>query len=356
MTNCTNIVFIPKLSQKKQSHPSHLSPASVYALIPLPTTNFVRSCISASLNLSFITTFSASFFFLLLFLSPSCFPSIPPRLTFSPLPSTAAMAPAVTLDNVSDFNPTINSSKADVSSSRTLLLAPPSIASHEEKLRNVLAAYDRTVTDLQMLDRLSAGLVLLPTATYDQILILTDANGTRTESTQLLGREVFGKIVQALKSGGKLQSQDGTFARDNSGPERTEAILAGLIDSPSGGMAKPDYSSSEAIPLRFGRKKDAAVSNTSPAVSTAAVPLNGKRKSVDISDNKDKPAGVGFVDFGDDFDEPIITGEDDDDELIDEDTLLTEADLARPVNIRMFFYPAFRTFSADLYPSPRVRS
>lgn len=51
-----------------------------------------------------------------------------------------------------------------------------------------------------------------------------------------------------------------------------------------------------------------------------------------------KPAGVGFVDFSDDFSSPIITGEDnysdeDDDELIDEDTLLTAEDLARPVQI-----------------------
>jgi len=49
---------------------------------------------------------------------------------------------------------------------------------------------------------------------------------------------------------------------------------------------------------------------------------------------QNKPAGVGFVDFGHDFHDPLITGEDDDDELIDEDTLLTEEDLKRPVNIR----------------------
>jgi len=60
--------------------------------------------------------------------------------------------------------------------------------------------------------------------------------------------------------------------------------------------------------------------------------LNGKRKGVDMTQNK--PTGVGFVDFSDDFGEPLIKGEDDDDELIDEDTLLTEEDLRRPVNIR----------------------
>src|SRR5439155_21315170 len=94
---------------------------------------------------------------------------------------------------------------------------------------------------------------------------------------------------------------------------------------------KPDYTSSAAVPLRFGKKKanTSAISNAGPIVSTATVPLNGKRKSVDITQNS-KPAGVGFVDFSDDFNEP----EDDDDELIDEDTLLTEEDLKRPVVVR----------------------
>jgi hypothetical protein len=56
---------------------------------------------------------------------------------------------------------------------------------------------------------------------------------------------------------------------------------------------------------------------------------------VDITQSK--PAGVGFVDFSDDFGDPMITGEDEDDELIDEDTLLTEEDMKRPVNIRRLY-------------------
>jgi hypothetical protein len=184
-----------------------------------------------------------------------------------------------------------------------------------------------------MLDRLAAGLVTLPDSSYDLILILTDADGTRSESGQLLGRDVFGRIVQALKAGGKLQAQDGTFGRDAGGDETREAILAGLV-AEGGAMVKPDYSASEAVPLRLRRKdKSAAVSNAGLPVVTATVPLNGKRKSVDMSQSK--PTGVGFVDFSDDFGDPMITGEDDDDdELIDEDTLLTEEDLKRPANIR----------------------
>ena len=187
-----------------------------------------------------------------------------------------------------------------------------------------------------MLDRLSAGLVTLPDSTYDLILILTDADGTRTESAQLLGRDIFVRIVQALKCG-KLQAQDGTFGKVASGEELREAILAGLVEE-GNAMIKPNYSTSEAVPLRLRKKdKSAAVSSAGPAVATAAVPLNGKRKSVDMTLNK--PAGVGFVDFSDDFGDLMITGEDDDDELIDEDTLLTEEDLKRPVNIRKFNNP-----------------
>jgi len=191
-----------------------------------------------------------------------------------------------------------------------------------------------------MLDRLAAGLVTLPATTYAKILILSDADSSRTESTQLLSREVFSKIVPALQPGGKLTSEDGTFGQVGTS-ERTEAILAGLVFS-NDGMTKPEESSSAAIPLRFGKKKNAsAVSNAGPPVipvipvSAPLSPTNGKRKSVDISANPVKPTGVGFVDFSDDLGEEVITGEDfddeDDDDLIDEDTLLTAEDLARPI-------------------------
>jgi len=177
-----------------------------------------------------------------------------------------------------------------------------------------------------MLDRLSAGFVTLPPSTYDLVLILSDADGTRRESTQLLGRDVYTKIVDALKPGGKVQSQDGKFGQERS--EYNEAILAGLVAKDSEGWVKPDYSISEAVPLRFGKKKEKsqAVSNAGPPVAT--VPITLKRKSVDMANS----AGVGFVDFSDDLGEEIITGEDyEDDELIDEDTLLGAEDMKRDI-------------------------
>ncbi|CAJ2503040.1 Uu.00g104340.m01.CDS01 [Anthostomella pinea] len=241
------------------------------------------------------------------------------------------MSPSVvTIDNTSDFasaapNPLSNGPSA----ARTLLLAPPSIASHEEKLRHVLAAHDRTVTDLQMLDRLSAGLVNLPDATYDLILVLTDADGTRAESTSLLSRDVFAKIVATLKVAGRVQAQDGSLVLGSETADAREALLAGLQPG-ADGFTKADDDAGDAVPLKPGFGKNKKRSAAGPAVPSVTVhQANGKDTSLNMVPPAAKPTGVGFVDFSDDFGIP----EDDDDELIDEDTLLTEEDLNRPLAI-----------------------
>jgi hypothetical protein len=237
------------------------------------------------------------------------------------------MAPSFTLDESSDFN---------MPQTRTLLLSPPSLSAHPEALNKLASAHDRSTTDIQMLDRLALGLVSLPAATYDIILLLTDADGSRNESQQLVDRNIMGKLFEALKVGGKLRSQDGTLGQID-GTEKTEAILAGLILDGSAGLKKPDTAISQAVPLRFGKKKAAA---SGVATSNGTVPLNGKRKSVAMEPTAPvQPSGVGFVDFGDDLD-AIITGEDDD--LIDEDDLITEDDLARPIIQRESHIPTYR--------------
>lgn len=244
------------------------------------------------------------------------------------------MAPSVILDTTSDFAMPQSKSLNKMSTTRTLLLSPPSLSSHPEKLDTVVAAHDRTTTDIQMLDRLSLSLVSLPDSTYDIILILADADDTRSESHKLLNRDVLSRIAKALKPGGKLQSQDGKFATED-GEERREAIFAGLVVE-GADMVKPKYEATQSVPLRFGKKKDegGAAAVTSPAGTGAvSLNLNGKRKN-GPPDNT-QPAGVGFVDFGDDFSAP----EEDDDDLIDEDMLLDEDDLARPVVQRKPLHP-----------------
>lgn len=221
------------------------------------------------------------------------------------------------MDTSDDFvMPTV---KAPQPSKRTLLLSPPSLSSHQEKLTNVLEMHNRAATDMQMLDRLSLGFVSLPQSTYDLIIILCDADGSRRESQHLLNRDILALLIKALKNGGQLRSQDGQFGSID-GAEKNEAILAGLSFQPGMGFVKPDYGAQESVPLRFGRKKTAQAAgglNTSPGA--VSLPLNGKRKSVDAL-----PAGVGF-------DDGTI---DSDDELIDEDELMDDDDLMRPIKIR----------------------
>ena len=236
------------------------------------------------------------------------------------------MAPAVTLDNSSDFHHTPSTATTKGTMPRTLLLSPPSLSSHPERLEEIRAAHDRDATDLQMLDRLSMNLVSLPTETYDIILILTDADNSRRESQALLSSQLLSTLAKSLKAGGHLASQDNAFAATEDSPERREAIFAGLIVQ-DGKLVKPDYASTAAVPLRLGKKNTTAM--TSPA-GTGAVSLNltGKRKNG--PPDATQPAGVGFVDFSDDFNAPVEE-EYDDDDLIDEDTLLSDEDLARPI-------------------------
>lgn len=203
----------------------------------------------------------------------------------------------VLIDTTADFD---FSPAQNVTQKRSLLLAPPSIAAHEEKLRDIFATFDRSVTDLQMLDRLSAGLVALPACTYDLVLVLTDTNGARrNEALGLLTRDVFNVLTPSMKASAQLQLQDGPFQPN----EGREAILAGLVEK-NGAFEKSQYQEA-AVPLRFG--------------------LNKKKNKV--APEPVKVESVGFVDNYDD------------DELIDEDDLLAEEDLGKPVQQRKFPLP-----------------
>lgn len=242
------------------------------------------------------------------------------------------MAPSVLIDNTPDLD---FGAAATTPAQRTLLLAPPSISSHPELLNGVLQSYDRKVTDLQMLDRLSLGLVALTASTYDLILLLTDADGSRTESSRLLNRDTIGALAQALKAGGKLKSQDGTFAAQP-GTERTEAILAGLATDGSDGVVKPAAAAAQTVKLNFSKRK----------ADGAVVPVGAPAIVQPVAQAKPQaPAGVGFVDFSDDFGDGYEDEDEDMDyipskeellasEKIDPDTLLTEEDRQKPVIIR----------------------
>ncbi|KAI1925327.1 electron carrier [Ophidiomyces ophidiicola] len=207
---------------------------------------------------------------------------------------------------------------------RMLLLSPPSLAARPDMLESSLTTYSRYATDLQMLDRLAAGLVALPESTYDIVMLLADADG-RTSPTPLMDRGVLQSIVRTLRPAGKLKSDSGAFASP-AASERTELILAGLVFDDTGGLMKPDYGSQAAVPLRLGKKKatNGVVNDTSPVVTEVT--------TVKKTNGDSAVSGVGFVDFSDDF--TVLGDEDgleDDEELIDEDTLLDEEDMRRPI-------------------------
>lgn len=249
------------------------------------------------------------------------------------MPPSVTLAPSTSASHPPSSNGVSNATVLP----RTLLLSPPSLSSHPEKLDNILAAHDRNATDIQMLDRLSLSLVALPESTYDLVMILIDADNTRSESQKLLSGELLSRIVRSLKPGGQLQSQDNTFGSIQDSDERREAIFAGLILQDDK-LVKPDYGSTQSVPLRLSKKAEGGAASTTSAAGTGAISLNlnGKRKNgpPDIT----QPAGVGFVDFSDDLDEPV-EDYDDDDDLIDEDTLLSDEDISRPIVQRTFPSP-----------------
>ncbi|KAL2261404.1 hypothetical protein VTK26DRAFT_4222 [Humicola hyalothermophila] len=250
------------------------------------------------------------------------------------------MPPPAAPDTTSDFNnPAIAPPSNDIPANttamtqptapattprpgRTLLLAPPSLAAREDRLSALFALHPRATTDLHMLDRLAAGLVALPAATYDLVLVLTDTENGGTAPAQLRDRAVWSRLVPAIRPGGKVRGED-DGALTWEGEVVREAVLAGLVRAAGGGgekagFEKPEYAEEEVVMLRFGgnKNKKNGEEKEVPAVPSAAAPRAPQA-----------PAGVGFIDFSDDLD---LDAEDDDD-VIDEETLLTEEDLRRPI-------------------------
>ncbi|GAW15214.1 hypothetical protein ANO14919_046230 [Xylariales sp. No.14919] len=188
---------------------------------------------------------------------------------------------------------------------RTLLLAPPSIASHEETLHNVYATFNRATSDLTMLDRLSSGLVALPPSTYDLVVVLTDAAGARRdEATQILTRRVYDAVAGSMKPGAILRPQEGPSL-----PE-AEAILAGLVLRADGTFEKAVEEAP--VLLRLGGKKKNGATNGHSSNGNGSVSIAKKQAVVSLLLDDDLD---GF----------------EDDDLIDEDTLLTEEDINRTI-------------------------
>ena len=229
-----------------------------------------------------------------------------------------AMAPpSATVDVPSTpVTTTTPSARDEVVQGRTLLLSPPSLSSQPDALNATRASYDGNHTDLQMLDRLELGLVTLPDA-------LSDFDGAKADHRPVLGREVLSRAFKALKPGASLVW---TWETDIDSEERRELILAGFITRGDGRWIKPDDAATRSVSLRINGKPPRSLPTTA-STNPPEPATKGKRESKTMGPVV--PAGVGFVDMGDGFGEPAV--EDDDDDLIDENTLLDEADMARPI-------------------------
>ncbi|CAD6500697.1 BgTH12-07899 [Blumeria graminis f. sp. triticale] len=229
------------------------------------------------------------------------------------------MMPAFTTNTVPD------------SAAKTLLLAPPSIARHEERLAAAAAGHERASLEIQMLDRLAAGIVTLPQSRYNLIRILSDAEGSDVETTRLLDRPLIHMLADALTPRGRLESQDSRLVNDIMSPVYREAILAGLLLE-DGQLVKPESSESEAVPLRVLARPKATTSPRSKTQTLEGVLKFDETTSANHQEPPPYPLGVGFVTPDHGIDNGSLSSEDDE-ELIDEDTLLTEEELKRPVNI-----------------------
>ena len=205
-----------------------------------------------------------------------------------------------------------------------------------------------------MLDRLALSLVSIPDSLYDTILVLLDADGTRSESKTLLTKDVLDRMVKALKPGGNVQSQDGSFAAGDES-ERRAAILAGLIVDGTR-VEKPSYHTTASMPLRVGKRNDTRASTTAAGTGAVTLNINGKRKNGPTATAR--PADVGYVGSDDDLEAPSAGNGDSDDELIDEDTLLDEDDIKLNIVQREIIYHALhlvRDVLANADPAPSCR-
>ncbi|KAI9889939.1 MAG: electron carrier [Vezdaea aestivalis] len=191
---------------------------------------------------------------------------------------------------------------------RTLLLAPPSIASHPSTLASIEKTHDRSTTDMQMLDRIALQVISLPTSTYSTVLLLPDPSSSLTETFSLLTRPVIDTIVSAMAPGATLTTTDRTFAVKADSVQRRESVLAGLVWDESDKVVKKAEAGDAIVmvPLKLRRTNGATNGDTM------------KRKS-EVLDTV--PNGVGF-DYGE---------SDDDDDIIDENTLLDDQERNRPM-------------------------
>ncbi|RPA95132.1 DUF689-domain-containing protein [Choiromyces venosus 120613-1] len=211
---------------------------------------------------------------------------------------------SIVLDTTSDFEPAASMD----TNSKTLILCPPSVSSHPDLLKKSLSTFDKGLTDVQMLDRLSMKVVNLPSSTYSTVLILADPSST-TVSPEL-EPYVLQSVFNSMLPKATLKSQEKAFARGNTLPFLVTGFMVEKDVDNSITLVKPEFSGTASVPLRLRRKQN--VDDSTEIKSTNTEPVTAATEAPVIK-------GVGFVLNDDDLEN--------DDDLIDEDTLLETGDL-----------------------------
>ena len=215
-----------------------------------------------------------------------------------PLLDTMAPPPTAVMIDTSDdfdFSP---APAAPSPAERTLLLCPPSLASNPALLESHLSHLNRTTTDVQMLDRLSLGLVSLPPSTYTSVILLPGSSTPLTPA-------ILAQINTTMKPGARWTSDSPGWAS-----EKLPFLIAGFMVEGEV-VTKPDFGGQKTVALKPRAKKTDG---------------EGKGVVVPVEAPREKRAAVGF-DFGDDLD---------DEEFIDEDELMADESLATTAQIREF--------------------
>ena len=267
----------------------------------------------------------------------------------TPQLTTASVTPDPTMASItSDPTPDTWSTAATEASSapsearptgRTLLICPPALSAQPDTVEHALQIRGREHTDIAMLDRIGAGQADLRANNFAvAVIIVADLEDVAAVKALLLQEAVWAALYPALRPGAELrleQPHTAIFGAVESdwmrqiiaGGADTQAILAGFTVE-GGQVRKPMPDTFAAVPLLRANGAGAAIENGmhgSSGTTTAKVP------------NGSAPVGVGFVSGEDGA--VTLDEDDDDDELIDEDTLLDEEDLAG-------------TFSQRKLPSP----
>ncbi|EPX74295.1 anamorsin family protein [Schizosaccharomyces octosporus yFS286] len=180
--------------------------------------------------------------------------------------------------------------------SSTLVLTSPSFASSEQELKHVLSLIDpNSERELQMIDRVQSNLVTLPVNKYISVIVALDTADWSSVLTP-----IFPQVFACVQPGGNLRVH--SSVGNNDGSFEMTALMAGWMIESKDPWILSRPAQVEAVPIKLNRSKDGTSKETT--------------KPLDFS-KSDKQAALSSIKDGED---------EEDQDVIDEDELIDEAD------------------------------